>query len=144
MVAIAQDSDGRPRGLHCTYIASDGSKAFGDRSRLMFGRLSGCAVRLCPAPINGVLAVAEGIENAGSYSTLRGVPCWSALSTSGLIGFVLPGGVRRLIIAADGDDAGKAAAQSLAERASRSCAVIIDPAPDGRDWNDVLRGDRDG
>jgi len=46
-------------------------------------------------------------------------------------------GVRTLIIAADGDRAGRAAAQQLAERACRYCDVEIDPAPEGRDWADV-------
>ena len=144
MVAIAQDADGRPRGLHCTYLSADGRKAFANGSRLMFGRLAGCAVRLAPMPADGVLALAEGVENAGAYTLLHGTPCWSALSTSGLQGFVLPGGVRRLIIAADGDDAGAVAAANLAERVGRACAVTIDAAPSGRDWNDVLMGGEHG
>lgn len=144
MVAVAQDRDGRARGLHCTYLAPDGRKAFSDRSKLMFGRLSGCAVRLSPVGADGVLAVAEGIESAASFSVARDIPSWATLSTSGLQGFSLPDGVRRLIIAADGDPAGHRAAEELASRLQRACAVSIDAAPDGRDWNDVIQGDHHG
>jgi DNA primase len=45
----------------------------------------------------------------------------------------------RLTIAPDGDPAGKAAAHALAERATAlGWQVSLLPAPDGRDWNDIL------
>lgn len=138
MVALARDVHGAPRGLHVTFIKPDGTgKAFGDRSRLMFGAMSGAALQL-GRPMNGVLAVAEGIETAGAYATLHGVATWAALSTSGMQNFVPPKRLRRLIIAADGDRGGARAAQLLAERACAACDVEIHPAPDDQDWNDVL------
>lgn len=46
---------------------------------------------------------------------------------------------RRLTIASDGDDAGRQSAAALAERdAVLGWAVSLLPAPEGRDWNDVL------
>lgn len=141
MVALVQQADGRPLGLHATYITPDGRKAFGDRSRLMFGRTSQGAVRLAEFGRDGVLAVAEGIETALAFAALKGVPTWAALSTSGLRMFNAPAGVRRVIIAADSDDAGAglSAARELAERHGRSCAVTIDAAPAGKDWCDAWR-----
>lgn len=136
MVAVIRDRDGRPIGLHLTFVALDGTgKAFGDRSRLMFGRATGGAVRL--APPGAHLAVGEGIETCAAYQARTGVRAWAALSTSGLGNLQLPPGVRRLTIAADGDKGGMHAATGLAERASRFCDVQIDPAPDGQDWADV-------
>jgi DNA primase len=45
----------------------------------------------------------------------------------------------KLTIAPDGDPAGKSAAHSLAERATAlGWQVSLLPAPDGRDWNDIL------
>jgi hypothetical protein len=72
------------------------------------------------------------------------VPCWAALSTSGLTSFVLPAGVKRLLIAADSDDSGAGikAATELGQRARAQCNVEIHPAPKGQDWNDVMRGGR--
>jgi DNA primase len=61
------------------------------------------------------------------------------LSTSGMKRVVLPGAPARLTIATDGDDAGRAAGKALAHRAiTDGWTVSLLPAPDGRDWNDVL------
>lgn len=141
MVALVRDAGGGPRALHMTFITPDGRKAFGDRSRLMFGSVRGHAVQL-GRPSDGVLAVGEGIETCGAYSTLKGLPCWSCLSTAGMQNFVLPRWVRRLVIAADGDRGGMLAAATLAERAIKVCDVQIDPAPEGKDWADVLGAQR--
>jgi hypothetical protein len=142
MVAIVSDASGAPKALHVTYITPAGTKAFGDRSRLMFGFAAGSAVRLSGVPQDGRLGIAEGIETAGAFSVLHGLPTWAALSTSGMQNYAVPPWVRRLVIAADSDDAtgaGLAAARALAERASHSCDVEIRPAPKGQDWNDVLQ-----
>lgn len=138
MVALVRDIGGAPKALHLTYIKPDGSgKAFGDRSRLMFGAVAGHAVQI-GRPVDGVLAVGEGVETCGAYSLLKGVPCWPCLSTAGLSTFVLPPRLRRLVIAADNDKGGIAAAVQLAQRAAKVCDVEIDPAPESQDWADVL------
>ena len=63
---------------------------------------------------------------------------WAALSTSGMAGLVLPRDTGELVIAPGGDDAGRKAANKLADRA---CAagwhVRIMKCPDGADWNDI-------
>ncbi|WP_394761954.1 toprim domain-containing protein [Phenylobacterium sp.] len=140
MVAIVTGPDGKSSGLHVTAIKPDGSdKALGDRSRRMFGDMSGAAVRLSDIPASGDLGLSEGIETGLAYRDLTGWPVWSCLSTSGLRGFNPPPGLKRLAIAADGDKSGIDAANALAERASRRCATTIAPAPDSQDWNDVLK-----
>lgn len=139
MVAVVRDRDGAPLGLHLTYVALDGTgKAFGDRSRLMFGSMRGGAVHL--APPGPELAIGEGIETCLAYHTRTGRPTWATLTTSQYASFELPRGVRRLVIAADGDKGGLTAAATLAKRLHRLCDVQIDPAPDGKDWADVLEG----
>ena len=51
----------------------------------------------------------------------------------------LPDTPGRLTIATDGDDAGRAAGNDLGVRAmALGWRVSLLPAPDGRDWNDVL------
>ena len=142
MVAKVRDATGKPKGLHVTYLTPDGRKALGDRSRLMFATIAQCSVQLAPMTADGVLAAAEGIETAGAFTVLHGLPCWATLSTSLMRTFALPPGVKRLVIAADRDDktgAGIEAAQALAERARRLCDVEIHPAPEGKDWADVLK-----
>jgi putative DNA primase/helicase len=138
MVALVRARDERPIAHHVTYITATGEKAFGSRSRLMFGQVAGGAVRITPSH-HGALAVGEGIETSAAFGQLRGVPAWACLSTSGLQSFQVPTGVQKLLVAADNDDAGAGlgAAQSLAERARRVCDVEIHPAPQGQDWADV-------
>lgn len=144
MVALVRNAKGEPSGVHVTYLDAEGRKAFGDRSRLMFGAVAGGAVRLAPMGLDGVLAVAEGIETAAAFGALKGVPTWACLSTSGLHTFAVPAGVRRLLIGTDNDDsgAGMAAARDLAARACRVCDVEIHAAPEGQDWADVAEAAR--
>lgn len=143
MVAVARDARGFACSLHTTSLRADGSgKAAVQRARLMFGRMSGRSVQLAPMSHDGMLAVAEGIETAASFTALHGVPAWAVLSTSGFVNFEPPAGIRRLIVAGDGDDTGASlrTATALAERVRERCDVEVRMAPAGRDWNDVLRG----
>lgn len=127
--------------VHRTYLRPDGSgKAEINQPKLMLGSTAGGAVRLTDG--SGPLVVAEGIETALSLASgLLRLPAtvWAALSTSGLRGLHLPDRTGRLTIASDGDAAGREAAQALAARAhSLGWQVSLLPAPDGRDWNDIL------
>lgn len=134
--------DGGPDfAVHRTYLRSDGSgKADIDPPKAMLGAVSGGAVRLTDG--TGPLVVAEGIETALSLASgLLPTPAtiWAALSTSGLRGLILPVETGRLTIAPDGDAAGRSAAYALAERAhAAGWTVSTLPAPNGRDWNDIL------
>jgi phage/plasmid primase-like uncharacterized protein len=129
--------------VHRTWLRADGlGKADIDPPRAMLGAVTGGAVRLADGP--GLLVIAEGIETALSLASgLLRVPAtvWAALSTSGIRGLYLPDKPGRLTIAADGDSAGRTAAQALATRAHGiGWQVSLLPAPDGRDWNDILTG----
>lgn len=140
---VALVEGGSDFAVHRTYLRPDGSgKADIDPAKAMLGATAGGAVRLAQA--QGPLVVAEGIETALSLASglLRGpATVWAALSTSGLRGLILPSTQARLTIAPDGDEPGRNAASALAERAQAlGWAVSLLAAPDGRDWNDVLRG----
>jgi len=106
----------------------------------MLGPCVGSAVRLSGGP--GALLVGEGIESTLSALQLLQLPdviAWAALSTSGMKSLPLPDEAGELIIASDGDAPGRNAAVVLAERAAAvGWWVSTLPAPDGRDWNDVL------
>ena len=79
---------------------------------MMLGPCRGGAVRLA-AP-GDVLMVGEGIETCLAAMQATGHPAWAALSTSGLRALDLPEDVRDVIVLADGDDAGEAAARDCA------------------------------
>ena len=142
--ALVARVDGLPRlAVHRTYLRADGSgKAEVDPPKAMLGAALGGSVRLAEAC--GPLVVAEGIETALSLSSglLRGpATVWAALSAPGVAGLRLPNTPHRLTIAPDSDDKGASRenAHKLAERASAlGWAVSLLPAPDGRDWNDIL------
>lgn len=144
MICLSRDPARRARGLHLTYLTPDGRKAFGDRSRLMMGPMSGAALQTGPIAEDGTLAVGEGLETCGWFSIMRGVPTWPTWSTAGLRKFVIPHRVTRLLIAADHDvdskgrNPGHEAALALAERAKDRCDVEIHmPETPGDDWADV-------
>ena len=66
---------------------------------------------------------------------------WAALSTSGLRALDLPEDVRDVIVLADGDEAGEAAARYCAMRWNREGRrVRIARPPQGSDFNDLLLG----
>lgn len=129
--------------VHRTYLREDGGgKADVSPAKAMLGAVQGGAVRLSDG--SQTLVVAEGIETALSLSSgLLRAPAtvWAALSTSGIRGLHLSDKPGRLTIAPDGDAAGRTAAQALATRAhGLGWQVSLLPAPDGRDWNDILSG----
>lgn len=143
MLAQIRGVNGRALGVHRTYLNADGSdKAEVEPAKMMLGPSSGGAVRFGPdAP---VIALAEGIETALSVTRASRLTTWATLSTSGLKGVILPpppsGEV--VILCADNDDAGLAAAKITAARLEGEGRVVsvIHPQSPGADFNDVLRG----
>ena len=127
-------------GIHRTFFTKQGARLSKD-AKMMLGPCSGGAVRL--SSDGGPLVVCEGIETGLSLmSGLLSGPAsvWACLSTNGLSGVVLPTGASHLMIAMDGDEAGRAAGNKLAQRASAlGWQVSMLQAPDQSDWNDVLQ-----
>ncbi|WP_050522942.1 toprim domain-containing protein [Pseudorhodobacter wandonensis] len=127
-------------GIHRTYFEKAGER-LSRNAKMMQGPCGGGAVALSES--QGPLVVCEGIETGLSLLSgllSRPVTVWAALSTSGIKALELPQAVGRLTIAADGDAPGKEAATVLATRATAlGWKVSLLPAPDGRDWNDILR-----
>lgn len=143
MTAPIVGADGAVLALHRTYLTSDGRKASvpGPVKKLTpaAGLLTGASIRLHD-PRAGLLGVAEGIETALAASLGSGVPTVAAYSAGALAGFLWPRGVRRLVIFADNDDAGRRAAEDLRARAARAglSATVLTPTIEGGDWCDVL------
>lgn len=129
--------NGSIQGLNLTYL----NPRTGDRRRegvqkLMIGRFMGGAVRL--AQPDTELLVAEGYETTQSASRRFGLPGWALLGERNFYSWVPPTGVRTLLIAADNNPAGEAAAEYLAARAeSLGIRTRIETPNDiGFDWND--------
>ena len=141
MVAlVTRGSDDMPRAIHRTFLALDGGgKAPVVPQKMMFGPCYSGAVRL--ATPSNMLMVGEGMETCLAAMQATGHPAWAALSTSGLRALALPSHVREVIVLADGDDAGEAAARDCAWRWKREGRrVRIARPPQGMDFNDMLMG----
>lgn len=139
--AIAMVPNHRVVAIHRTFLKADGSgKAPVSNARMMLGSCGGGAVRLAAA--GPMLGVCEGIETGFSVmQELPDFPVWAALSVSGLTALVLPSEVREVVILADGDNAGEAAAQVAARRfLMEGRRVRIARPPRGLDFNDMLIG----
>jgi len=137
---VTRGSDDAPLAIHRTFLARNGAgKAPVDPQKMMLGPCRGGAVRL--AEPGDVLMIGEGIETCLAAMQKTGHPAWAALSTSGLRTLDLPQAVRDVIVLADGDDPGEAAARDCALRWKRDGRrVRIARPPKGMDFNDMLVG----
>jgi len=137
---VTRGSDDVPLAIHRTFVARNGAgKAPVDPQRMMFGPCRGGAVRL--AEPGDLLMIGEGIETCLAAMQATGRPAWAALSTTGLRALDLPKAVRDVIVLADGDDPGEAAARDCALRWKREGRrVRIARPPKGMDFNDMLVG----
>jgi hypothetical protein len=136
---VTHGSCNLPMAVHRTYLARNGNgKAPVDPQKMMLGPCRGGAVRL--GEPRDVLMIGEGIETCIAVMQQTGQPAWAALSTSGLRTLELPIGVRDVIVLADGDDPGEAAALDCALRWKREGRrVRIARPPRGMDFNDLIR-----
>lgn len=141
MVALVVDGrTGRPTALHRTFLAvGDAGKAPVVPQKMMLGPCRGGAVRLGEHASGGPLLIGEGIETCLAAMQATGRPAWAALSTSGLQTLRLPNDVDEIVVLADGDQAGDAAARAAAQRWQNEGRLVrIAKAPDGMDFNDLL------
>lgn len=141
MVAlVTRGADGTPLAIHRTFLARKGpGKAPVEPAKMMLGPCRNGAVRL--GDPRDVLMIGEGIETCLAAMQTTGHPAWAALSTSGLRALDLPDCVRDVIVLADGDDPGEAAARDCALRWMRQGRrVRIARPPRGLDFNDMLLG----
>ena len=138
IIAGVQGVDGTMIGVHRTFLCRDGTaKASVRDPRMSLGAVAGGAVRLARA--NGRLAVSEGIETGLSILQATGIPTWAALSATNMANVILPPDVQDVILGPDGDKAGEVNSQKAARRfVQEGRTVRIVPAPEGRDFNDLL------
>ncbi len=142
IAAVARVPERAVTGVHRTYLAPGGTgKAKANPAKAMLGTVGGGAVRLAPAGEH--LAIAEGIETALSIMQATSAPTWAALSVGGIKNLILPPLPLASVvtITADHDAVGLRAAHDAAERWTlEGRRVRIALPPEGRDFNDLLRG----
>lgn len=136
---VTTGGDDRPVGIHRTFLTGDGrGKAPIKPNKMLLGPCRGGAVRLAAA--RQPLLIGEGIETCLSAMQKTGFAAWAALSASAMRTLELPRGIRQIILLADGDRPGQTAARAAAMRwRCQGRFVRIAQAPDGMDFNDLLR-----
>ena len=129
----------KPIGIHRTFLAHDGSaKAPVTPAKMMLGPCRGGVVRLGGCRSTASWS-ARASRRASRPCRRSDDPAWAALSTSGLRALDLPDNVIDVVLLADGDDPGEAAAQAAARRLAREGrSVRIARPPAGKDFNDLL------
>jgi putative DNA primase/helicase len=141
MVAPLVAPDGRIVALHRTYLTTDGRKAEVPTVKKVTGAagpLAGVCIPL-HKPARGCIGIAEGIETALAAWCASSVPTVAAYCTGNVASWRWPAGARRLVIFADADEAGFAAAEKLRQRA-RAAGMAVNvksPTDAGADWCDV-------
>jgi phage/plasmid primase-like uncharacterized protein len=100
--------------------------------------LGGC-IRLAEPTRAGSIGIAEGIETAIAACMASGLPVCAAYSASALAAWQWPDTARGLVIFADADPAGSAAADKLRQRAQAAGlrVEVLTPSTPGADWCDV-------
>lgn len=138
MVALVTGAvSSAPTAIHRTFLAPDGTKAPVRLVKMMLGPCNGGVVRL--GGQGSRLLIGEGIETCLSAMQATGDRTYAALSTSGMRKLELPGEEQDIVILADADEAGEAAAEKAARRWRREGRrVRIARPPSGLDINDLL------
>jgi len=138
--AFRSIDDDEITAVHRIALNPDGTKL----GRRMLGTVQRAAVKIDPAPVDGVLAIAEGIETAMAARQLDVRPVWALGSAGAISFFPLIPGVRELQVCAENDAANEAAMKLCAKRWRKEQRRVrsIRP-PDGfNDINDCLMGAR--
>jgi phage/plasmid primase-like uncharacterized protein len=140
LIALVSDPAGMPAAVHRTYITRDGRKASVEPVKCSLGPVWRGAIRLHDLDPPQPLVIAEGIETAASAGLLMGLPAWAAISAGNLAkALVLPPDARRVVIAADPDDAGRKAARDAWTRWTAEGREVRVALPNGaNDFNGLL------
>lgn len=144
LVALVTDAiTGQPMTLHRTWVQADGKKAAINPPRMLLGghRKAGGTVRLWPDDyVTHGLAIGEGIETSLSVAHAH-MPVWAALDSGNLSTLPVLAGIESLLIAADNDEAGIAAANRCGQRwaaADREVGIVMSDTAQA-DLNDLAR-----
>lgn len=139
LVAAVTDNSGEVTGIHRTFLdPTRKDKARVSSPRRSLGAILGKGVRF--GAIDDFVIIGEGIETVLSLkSAFPGIPMVAALSAAHLAAWRPPSNLRRLVIAADDDAAGRRAARLLSDRMSEHCIDAVTINPLGADFNIELR-----
>jgi hypothetical protein len=143
LVAPISDAEGNVTALQRIWCRSsfdsdekDG-RALLETRRKSLGSMGRGAVQLSrPGPI---LGIAEGVEKAIAASAMFGVPVWASCGAQRMARLDLPPIAEKVLLFADNDDAGRAAARDAVDAYRPRRIVPMFPEPRFKDWEDQYR-----
>ena len=126
--------------MQVTPLAEPGRKAWEKPARLTVGALAGAAVRLSRYHPGQPVILVEGVEDGlAVLAAMPGAAVWAVLGATNAGSVILPDGAD-VVLALDGDDAGRAAAKvAVPALWSRGHKVRVAHLPDGADPLDLLQ-----
>ncbi len=142
MLAAITSPAGDLVALHRTWLTRDGRKADVPTAKKLTpaaGPVLGGCIRLGEPTQAGSIGIAEGIETALAAGLASGLPVCAAYSAAALAAWQWPESARALLVFADADPAGAAAAARLCSRAEAAGlrAEALTPNRPGADWCDL-------
>ena len=140
VAAVTRWPDRSLVAVQVTPLIEPGLKAWSRPARLTLGVAHGGAVRLAPWTPGQPIVLTEGVEDGLAVATMiPGATPWAMLGAGNARHVVLPEGAD-VILALDGDEAGRAAAKAAVPALwRRGHKVRVMPLPDGADPLDLLQ-----
>jgi putative DNA primase/helicase len=129
--------------IHRTFLRPDGrGKADMDEPKRMLGNPGSGAVRWGGIPLDGVLRLAEGVEDAASVMNLLGDGhfVWSVLGIERYQAIAIPESIHTVVIYSQhGGEAARAIERATSHLIANGRKLVVKPPPNAGDWNDLLR-----
>ena len=141
MVGVVMDRAGKCVSLHRTYLSGTSKADLESPKKLMpaTDSLSSCGAAIRLFKPTDVVGVSEGIETAIACKQLFDIPTWATISTSIMVGFEPPEGIRKVVIFGDNDAnfSGQKHAYILANKLyNKNYIVEVQIPEDVGDWAD--------
>ncbi len=149
MLALVKNENDQCVTIHRTYLGDRCKANLPQPKKLMSpifpGATKGGAIKLFE-PIDGKLAIAEGIETSFAFTVATGIPTWACISAIGMKQIIIPKSVIEVIILVDNDlsGTGQEAASVLSKRLLIQGFKVkrVIPPMIGTDFADMLMEDK--
>ena len=129
--------------IHRTFLTPDGRwKADMDEPKRMLGNPGVGAVRWGGIPLDGILRLAEGVEDAASVMNLLGSGhfVWPVLGIERYQAVAIPESIHTVVIYSQhGAEAARAIERATPHLTANGRELVVKPPPHSGDWNDLLR-----
>lgn len=129
--------------IHRTFLQPDGrGKADVDEPKRMLGNPGAGAVRWGGIPQDGILRLAEGVEDAASVMNMLepGTFVWPVLGIERYQAITIPESISQVVIYSQhGVEASRAVKRAEPHLTANGRRLLVKPPPHAGDWNDLLR-----